>query len=99
MTVKWTTYATNDLLSIQEHISRDSLQYALIVVDRILERTEQLESFPESGSVVPEFGRSDVREVFVYSYRIIHQLYDNEVHILTVCHGAKPLATTLTGIR
>lgn len=71
----------------------------MVVVDRILERVEQLEAFPESGSVVPELGRNDVREIFVHSYRIIHQLYANAVLILTVCHGARPLPTMLTEIR
>ena len=91
MRVKWTTYATDDLISIQDHISRDSHQYAVVVVDRILYRVIQLESFPESGSIVPEYNREDIREIFVHSYRIIHQLHANEVRVLTVCHGANPL--------
>ncbi len=98
MKVKWTTYAANDLIAIQDHISRDSRQYALVVVDRILDRVMQLESFPESGSVVPEYSREDIREVFVHSYRIIHQMCPAEVRVLTVCHGANPLPRTLPEI-
>ena len=94
MRVKWTTYATEDLISIQDHIARDSHQYAVVVVDRILHRAIQLESFPESGSVVPEYNRDDIREIFVHSYRIVHQLRPDEVRILTVCHGANPLPRT-----
>lgn len=99
MHVKWTTYATDDLLAIQEHISRASRQYAIVVVGRILQRVTQLESFPASGSAVSEYERDDIREIFVHCYRIVHQLLKDEVRILTVCHGANPLPGTLPGIR
>ena len=99
MDVKWTTYAANDLISIENHIARDSIQYSLVVVDRILDRVLQLKSFPESGSIVPEYGRLDIREIFVHTYRIIHQLHTDQVRILTICHGANPLPQTLTEIR
>jgi toxin ParE1/3/4 len=99
MRVRWTTYATDDLISIQDHIARDSRQYAVVVVDRILHRVTQLEMFPESGSIVPEYRRDDVREIFVHTYRIIHQRHGNEVRILTVCHGANPLPPTPPEIR
>ena len=91
MRVRWTKNATEDLVAIQDHIGRDSLQYAIAVVDRILHRVTQLETFPESGSVVAEYLREDIREIFVYSYRVVHQIHENEVRILTVCHGANPL--------
>ncbi|WP_146522977.1 type II toxin-antitoxin system RelE/ParE family toxin [Stieleria varia] len=55
--------------------------------------------FPESGSIVPEYCWDDVREVFVHSYRLIHQLHGNEIRILTVCHGANPLPPTPPEIR
>ena len=94
MRVEWTNYATDDLISIQDHVARDSHQYAVVVVDRILHRVIQLESFPESGSIVPEYSREDIREIFVHSYRIIHQLRADQVRVLTVCHGANPLPQT-----
>jgi hypothetical protein len=40
MRVKWTTNAAEDVVSIQEHIARDSHQYAVVVVDRILQRVD-----------------------------------------------------------
>ena len=99
MRVKWTTYALDDLRSIQDHIARDSQQYAVVVIDRVLHRVTQLESFPASGSLVPEYNRNDIREVFVHSYRIVHQLLGDEVRILTVCHGANPLPGTPPEVR
>ena len=99
MRVKWTTYATEDLISIQDHIARDSHQYAVVVIDRILHRVTQLESFPASGSMVPEYNRNDIRELFVHSYRIVHQILGDEIRVLTVCHGANPLPGTPPEIR
>ncbi len=72
MVVNWTAAATDDLLAIYHHIARDSIQYAVMVTDQILDRTKQIGTFPESGATVPEFQRSDIREVFLYSYRIIY---------------------------
>ncbi|MEO1617382.1 MAG: type II toxin-antitoxin system RelE/ParE family toxin [Planctomycetota bacterium] len=51
----------------------------------------QLLDFPSSGSVVPEYGREDIREVFSDSYRIIHQVLPGEVRVLAVIHGSMTL--------
>ena len=48
--------------------------------------------FPEHGREVPEYARPDVREVIVRPYRIVYRLVAaDEVHILTVHHGARLL--------
>jgi plasmid stabilization system protein ParE len=43
------------------------------------------------GRGVPEIDRHDIREVIVQNYRIIYRLLPDEVEILTVHHGARPL--------
>lgn len=91
MKVSWTTYATSDLIGIRDFIAIDSQAYARVVVERILSRVAQLETFPESGQMVPEYGRKDLREVLAYSYRVIHQVLPGEVRIITIVQGAKPL--------
>ena len=40
---------------------------------------------------MPEFARSDVREVFVRSYRIVYRVVDADIVILTVFEGHKLL--------
>jgi toxin ParE1/3/4 len=42
-----------------------------------------------AGRAVPEARRPDVREVFVYSYRIVYRAGDTAIVILTVYHGAR----------
>ncbi len=94
MNVRWTAYGTADLIDIRNHIALHSVHYANAVADRILTRVTQLETFPESGQMVPEYGRKDIREVLVHAYRIIHEVLPAEVRILTVVHGSMPLPVT-----
>jgi plasmid stabilization system protein ParE len=44
---------------------------AQIFAARSFDAVDRLADFPLSGRVVPEVGRMEIREVFVYSYRII----------------------------
>jgi len=45
------------------------------------------------GRVVPELANEDVREVIVGSYRVIYRIQQDQVHILTLHHGARLLDT------
>ena len=49
----------------------------------------QLTVHPKSGSVVPEFGRNDIRELFTYSFRLIYRIASDEIRVLTVIHGSR----------
>ena len=42
--------------------------------------------FPESGRIVPELNRRDVREVLHKRYRVIYKIKENRIEILTVRH-------------
>lgn len=42
---------------------------------------------PLGGRVVPELGRTDVREVFLRTYRIIYRVAGDDIRILTVFEG------------
>ena len=44
-----------------------------------------------SARIVPELADPKVRERFLYSYRLIYELSDGEIHILAVIHGRRPL--------
>lgn len=47
--------------------------------------------FPRSGRKVPEFDNEDMRELLVYSYRVIYRLAEPEVVIAAVIHGKRIL--------
>ncbi|TWT47117.1 Plasmid stabilization system protein [Rubripirellula amarantea] len=92
MKLRWTEKATSDLIGVYDYIAQTSPEYAASVSDRIFRRPDpQLKRFPKSGSVVPEYGRDDIREVFSDSYRIIHLILEREVRILAVVHGSVTL--------
>ncbi|MFN9941732.1 MAG: type II toxin-antitoxin system RelE/ParE family toxin, partial [bacterium] len=55
MIIRWTDRASKDALGIFDYIADQSLTYAESVYERILARPLQLERFPESGSIVPEY--------------------------------------------
>jgi plasmid stabilization system protein ParE len=70
MKVDWTDTALGRLTDIYEYISRDSQKYALRMVDRVTSRSKQVGLFPESGQIVPEYERPDIREVIEGPYRV-----------------------------
>jgi toxin ParE1/3/4 len=90
-TVGWTAQALDDLDAVCLYIARDAPHIAQIFAARAFDATERLAEFPLSGRVVPETERPEIREVFVYSYRIIYRYTGDAVVILTVHHGARPL--------
>lgn len=59
----WTELAIEDLRLVHEYISKDSKAYADKFIEKIINRVDQLESFPESGRVVPEFDTATIREL------------------------------------
>jgi len=94
--VKWSTPAKRDLKEIYDYIARDSKYYAKKVAKTIVERTEMLKEFPEIGRVVPEIGDNNVRELFVYSYRLIYELAPAGVEVLAIIHGKRDFFQELT---
>jgi addiction module RelE/StbE family toxin len=87
----WTDPAVEDLQAISDYISKDSEYYASIFIGELIQSVEKLIEFPEIGRMVPEYQRKDIRELIVQSYRIIYQIEDNRILILTVVHGRKEL--------
>jgi toxin ParE1/3/4 len=89
--VRWSSRALSDLEAIAAYIEADSPAYARSVVKKIISATRQLSQFPRSGREVPEFENPSIRELIIYSYRIIYKLDDSVVTILSVIHGKQRL--------
>lgn len=89
--VKWTHEAMDDVDGIAEYISRDSPYYAKFFIEKITRSTDRLEVFPNSGRVLPELNRNEIREIIVGSYRIIYQIIGDCVIILSVYHSSRLL--------
>jgi Plasmid stabilisation system protein. len=77
--------------AIALYISADSTAYAAAVVKKVLDVTRNLSRFPLTGRIVPEFDEENIREKFVYSYRIIYRIQGETITIAAVIHGKRLL--------
>ena len=65
---------------------------ALRWLDGLLEVTDALEAFPESGRIVPEIGLPEFREmVYRRAYRVVYRIEKSRASILTVRNFAQQL--------
>jgi len=87
----WSPSALASLAETCEYIGRDSEYYAKLFAQRIFSAAEMLVLFPESGRVVPEYDRPDLRELLFQNYRIVYRIKGNQVQIAAVVHGARLL--------
>lgn len=87
--IRWTEKAVADLTAIRDFIGRSSPRYGAIVARRLALSVSQLERNPYSGRIVPELDRPDVRELIRVNYRIVYQLIDDRVVMITVFRGSR----------
>lgn len=87
----WTDLSIDDLKSIHEYISKDSKFYADRFVEKLISRIDQLENFPNSGRIVPEFGQETIRELIEGNYRIVYKINKDHIGIARIHHAARLL--------
>jgi plasmid stabilization system protein ParE len=93
--ILWSERARRDLLEIGDFIARDKPQAAAAWVGRILDAVQRTALFPTSGRIVPEIDRSDIREVILENHRIVYQLSETTITILTVFESHRLIDQTL----
>ena len=84
--VFWTARARTDLKAVHDHIAKDSPRNAKHVVREMHGKAAGLAETPRLGRVVSELDDTDIREIAVYSWRLIYQLRGHRVFILAVIH-------------
>jgi len=87
--LSWSPEAVEDLQAIAEFIGRDSLFYANSVVTKMMAVSRSLIETPMIGRVVPELGDDQFRERFVYSYRVIYRVRNEEILVAAIIHGKR----------
>ena len=85
--VIWSIPASEDLKRIHNYIAQDSSYYAKQVINNIIKKADFLIGFPEMGRQVPEIDNSMIREIPVYSYRLIYKYNSEDIEILTIVHS------------
>jgi len=84
MKLFWTETAKQDLLSIRRYIANDNPVAAKRWVQRLRARARNAIHAPLAGRVVPEMSREDIRELIEGNYRIVYQVLEDRLVILTV---------------
>ena len=87
--VKWAITAKNDLEKICDYIKRDSQYYSAKVFKDVLNKSKILENFPEIGRIVPEINNKSIRELIIYSYRLIYRISGKEIEVITLVHNKR----------
>ncbi len=98
MRVNWSDKAKTRLKEIQRYIAKDAPKNADALVDRVLKRSAGLGEQPHIGRRVPEYEQENLREVLERPYRIIYQVGEDRIDILTVKHYRQRLPTDLADL-
>jgi toxin ParE1/3/4 len=89
--VVWTETAWSDFEQTVTHIAKDSPHYAAAFALEVRTASRSLSQFSNRGRVVPEFGDTSVREIFVRHYRMLYSVAEDSVHVLGFIHGVRDL--------
>ncbi len=87
--IVWTDQAIEDLEAIHDFAGQTFPEYGRLTAAKIVEAVEQLERFPKSGRIVPEFQNANHREIVRPPFRIMYRLRENTVELITIHHSSR----------
>jgi addiction module RelE/StbE family toxin len=76
-----------DLKEIVEYYHEINRSYAKRLFDQLVQRMQELKTFPEKGRVVPELrdqNIADYKELIEENYRIVYRVAADEVQLLAI---------------
>jgi toxin ParE1/3/4 len=91
LTIVWSPTARRRVQAAVDYITRDRPQASLGWVEGLVRRVELIRDLPEQGRVVPEWHEASVREVFHEPYRVIREVFEDRIEILTLSHFRQEL--------
>ncbi|MBN1461813.1 MAG: type II toxin-antitoxin system RelE/ParE family toxin [Armatimonadetes bacterium] len=92
MKVVWSPLVRDQVVQAFGAIAAERPAAARRWFEEVLRKAGALESFPDMGRMVPEVGRSSIREVLVAPYRLIYRRDKHQVVILALRHCRRGLA-------
>ncbi len=95
----WTEPALQDLENIAEYIALDDPLAASRYVEKVFDRVERLEQYPQSDKRPPELLRTPYREVVVAPCRILYRTDQSDVYILYVMRSERLMRPHFLGQR
>ncbi len=87
----WTPRARADLKAIYEHIAKDAPLNAKTVTQAIVHKTQKVLQIPLVGKKVVEVADDNLREISLYSWRILYYIQHDKVYVLTLVHKRRNL--------
>ena len=87
----WTEPARVELEAIHDYIAIESPSAAVALVARVLRHIDQLARHPDSGSWLPELGRSRYRQIVEPPCRVFYRRDGRRVAILHVIRSERVL--------
>lgn len=91
MRIVWSPLALVRIEEIARVIAADRPAAAERWIRTVFARAAQLRAYPESGQMVPELVRPEVRQLPHPPYRIIYRIDARQVTVLTIRHGRQEL--------
>jgi plasmid stabilization system protein ParE len=76
--------AVEQVRDIAAYIALDKPSAAVQWAEKIFNSVERLSDFPDSGRVVAEIQRNEIREIVQGNYRVIYKVKPKEILILVV---------------
>ena len=99
MRVYWSKEATERLRDLAAYIAKRSPKAAKQVAAGLLKRSRSLSEPPLLGRDVPEYPDSGLRELLERPYRLIYQVTDRGIEIVTVMHYRQQLPQSPDALR
>lgn len=87
----WTNPALEDLNDIAEYIALSNVLSAKKLVQKVFDKVERLEIFPESGKQAIEISDLNYREIVVNPCRVFYKVENDNVFILHIMRQERDL--------
>jgi toxin ParE1/3/4 len=84
--IVWSPTARLRVQGAVDFIAEDSPPASRAWLEGLIDRVELLCEFPKQGRLVPEWGEESLREVFHDPYRVVYEIFEDRVEILTLSH-------------
>ncbi len=87
MRIVWSPTARLRVQGAVDFIAEDRPLASRAWLEGLIDRIELLREFPKQGRLVPEWGEESLREVFHEPYRVVYEIFEDRVEILTLSHA------------
>ncbi len=84
MKITWSPLAIEQVQEIAAYIALDKPAVAVRWAEEIFDSVERLAEFSQSGRMVEEIKRKEIREIVQGNYRVIYKVMEEEILVLVV---------------